>query len=84
MQSIIVYRNPMEAAIWESFSNGGFEIMAVFMLSFSGAFFLIYQVLKLVSRFGGRKYIRYEQEYATHSIFVSIFIAAVSVYFVIG
>lgn len=33
MQSVIVYRNPLEAAIWESLMNGGFIIVAAFIVA---------------------------------------------------
>lgn len=33
MQSVIIYRNPLEAAVWESLMNGGFIIVLAFILA---------------------------------------------------
>lgn len=55
MQTVIVYRNPLEAAIWESLMDGGWGIMlAVFAIALVGV--LTYTTIERVHRNAYRKW----------------------------
>lgn len=45
MESIIVYRNPLEALIWDSLMNGGFWVVIAFFLA-AGAGVAVYGLIE--------------------------------------
>lgn len=50
MQEVIVYRNPLEAAIWQTVMNGEFFVVAVGLV----AFFLVFLAIHgLVGKYFG-------------------------------
>jgi uncharacterized integral membrane protein len=51
MQSIIVYRNPMEAAFWESMSGGAMFPIMVGIVVFFAVFLTVH--VQIVERFFG-------------------------------
>ena len=50
MQEVIIYRNPLEAAIWSSLMNGGFVVVLVFILAALVGVGVYTQIERLVSR----------------------------------
>lgn len=53
--SIIVYRNPMEKAFWESMQNGNFIYIAAFVVVSAVVFLVVYlSLIKICKKIGWR------------------------------
>lgn len=78
MQSIIVYRNPVEAAFWEMMSNGQLFPIMVGILVFFCVFLTLhtYAVERYTSTFG-----KYRKHASNLALFASVIVAVYVVYF---
>lgn len=74
--SIIVYRNPMEKAMWEGMQNGGFGFIVLFVVAFFIGFGITYFIISKFVR--GADFNRWSSGV---SIFVGFMCAGMAIYF---
>jgi len=74
MQEIIVYRNPLEARVWEMVMDGSFFPIIVGVIVFFAVFLLIQ--IQIVQRFIPRFHVK-KQNYGTYAALLVAAIAGV-------
>lgn len=84
-QSIIVYRNPMEAAFWEAITNTDFPVVLFIVLTLliSVGLFILYDHITRRMRSKAPKAWRVVNDYSNLAIVVILAMSFVSSYFIL-